>query len=541
MIRIRKLSRDARLSAGLAMALFVTGPAAGAPLDDPVRIDSGLVAGRPADGGGARVYRGVPYAEPPVGPLRWKPPRPPKSWEGVRACAEFGPACPQPKQIVFHHGAGRTDEDCLSLNLWTPARRQGDRLPVMVWIHGGGFTTGAGSLVTYDGAALAREGVVVVTINYRLGPFGFFAHPLLSKESARGVSGNYGLLDQIAALAWVKRNIGAFGGDPERVTIFGESAGSASVCRLMVSPLAAGLFHRAIAQSGGAHGRNRRLREAKDRMEPMEKLGERLAAALGCDRADDPLAALRAVSAERLLDAADPAQGLFGKGNKFGPVVDGWALPDDPAALFEAGKTHRVPFLIGSNADEGTIFLRQLPIKRVAGYRLAVRGFFPVDADAVLRLFPAETDAEVPAALNRLVTVASFVAPARALARAMEKAGGKAYLYHFTRVPPGARLLNLGAFHAAEIPYVFGALAGPMGYEEADRALSKAMRAAWARFADTGDPNGEELPEWPAYAKAIDSHMEFGEAMKIGEGLYREACDLIESIIKRQQARVGQD
>ncbi|MCY3021626.1 MAG: carboxylesterase family protein [Planctomycetota bacterium] len=495
---------------------------------DPIRIDSGPISGAVVGKDKTvRVYRGVPFAAPPVGELRWKPPQPAKPWEGVRACAEFGPWCPQPKPMLGRE-LGKLSEDCLYLNVWTPAKRADEKLPVMFWIHGGGCTTGSGASTYYDGVALARQGVVVVTINYRLGPFGFLAHPLLSKESEKNVSGNYGLLDQIAALQWVKRNIAAFGGNPECVTIYGESAGSASVCRLMVSPLAQGLFHRAVAESGGAHGRNRHLRETRENMTPMEKIGEQLAARLGCDKEADPLAAMRAKSAEEILAASDAAQGLFGKGTKFGWIVDGWVLPDDPGAMWEAGKQAKIPFMAGTNADEGTVFLQQLPIKRTIGYELLVRSLFKASAAELLRLFPARTDDEVPEALNHLVTVMAFVGPARVLARDAEKAGQKAYLYHFTRVAPMLRERKLGACHATEIPYAFGNVKERAGYEDKDREVSRVMSACWVRFAATGDPNGPGLPEWPAYTAVNDAYMEFGDETKAKTGLYKEACDVME-------------
>jgi len=510
------------------VCLFIIGWHAHGLAAQAARTTAGLVAGR-VDGG-VRVFKGIPYAAPPVGPLRWRPPQPPKPWDGVRECTAFGPACPQPTRVKVAGTVGRQDEDCLTLNVWAPAEPPAEGLPVMMWIHGGGFTIGAGSMPFYDGAALARQGVVLVTINYRLGPLGFLAHPLLSKESEHGVSGNYGLLDQIAALRWIRDNIAAFGGDPHRVTIFGESAGSAAVCRLMVSPLAKGLFHRAIAQSGGAHGRNRHLREPRDKLEPMENVGLRLAKALGCHEAPDPLAALRAKSPQQLLDVAKPAVGLFGRGIKFGPIVDGWVLPDDPAALWLAGKQHDVPFMAGSNADEGTLFLGNLPVRRPVGYALTVRSMFGKDAPAVLKLFPAATAADVPKALNKLTTVRAFAGPARALARAMAKVPSKAYLYHFTRVPPIPAAQRLGAFHGLEIAYVFGNLRAGAPWAELDRTLAATMSACWVQFATTGDPNRDGLPAWPACDAATDQHLEFGDHVVAKAGLYRQACDLFDRI-----------
>jgi len=496
----------------------------------PVRTDLGSVRGTVAgDTGDLGVFKGIPFAAPPVGDLRWKEPQSPAPWSDVRECTKTGPWCPQPPPLLGLK-PDRTSEDCLYLNVWTPARTDHDKLPVMVWIHGGGFASGSGGAPHYDGSSLARQGAVVVTINYRLGPFGFLAHPLLSKESPHEVSGNYGFLDQVAALRWVRKNIAAFGGDPQCVTIFGESAGSAAVARLMVSPLAKGLFHRAIAESGGARGHNRRLREAHDGDESAEAVGERIARDLGCDKADDPLKALRAKSAEELLAAAKPIQGLFGEGTRFGPVVDGWALPDDPDALWAAGKQYDVPFLAGTNANEGTIFLGKVPVRTAEQYRQSAQALFGGHADDVLALFPADTDAAVRKMQDRLITVSAFASPARAMVRAAAKGKSKAWLYQFTHEPPVGRLLGLGAFHAGEIGYVFGN--DMLGGGDKDRALARTMSAYWVNFARTGDPNGPGLPAWPAYTIADDKYLELGDTIRAGSGLYKEACDLFDRIHK---------
>jgi len=497
-------------------------------VNDQVILKSGLIRGAVQQD--IRIYRGIPFAAPPIGDLRWKPPQPLAPWKGVRDCTTFGPACPQPKQALLTINTQDQNEDCLYLNVWTPANTTVDRLPVMVWIHGGGCTTGAGSLPIYEGSNLARQGVVVVTFNYRLGPFGFFAHPLLSAESPEGVSGNYGFLDQIAALQWVQDNIAAFGGDPGCVTIFGESAGSASVVRLLISPPAQGLFHRAIAESGGI-GRSRHLRENRNGLPPMETVGEDIARLLGCADAPDPLTALRAKTADELLQAANPAQGLFGKGNKFGWVVDGQVIPDDPAMLYAAGKFSDVPLMIGTNANEGSIFLPQLPNLTVNTYRMMVKAMFGEDAGAVLALFPAERDEDARPAMERLTTVFAFIADARAIARMKSKGLGKAYLYHFTRVSPIARNRGIGAAHAMEIPYVFDNLPRFMGPE--DKQLADKMSACWVRFAKTGDPNGPGLPTWPSY-DATDRYLEFGDAIAVKSGLYKEACDLYDRIHEKR-------
>jgi len=506
--------------------------AADALLSDPLRIEGGEISGQVVEKGDVHAYKGIPFAAPPVGDLRWKPPLPVKPWEGVRACVEFGNWCPQPKPFLGRE-LGKLSEDCLCLNVWTPALKRSDKLPVMVWIHGGGFTTGSGGQSYYSGENLAREGVVLVTINYRLGPFGFLAHPALSKESEKGVSGNYGMLDQVAALQWVQKNIAAFGGNPECVTIFGESAGSAGVCRLMVCPLARGLFHRAIAESGGPYGQNRDLREQHGRLAPAEKMGEEIAKALGCDAAPDVLAALRAKSSDEILDAANPSQGLFGKGNKFGPVVDGWVLPDDPGRLWDQGKQAEVPFMAGTNADEGTIFLKQLPVQHVLGYRLTARTLYQDQAEELLKLFPVEKDEDIPAALNKLVTVSAFVSPTRMLVRALAQRHTPAYLYHFTRVPKNKLTDKMGACHAIEIPYVFKTL--PRGLGEQDEKLSEAICRYWANFAKTGDPNGAGLPAWPVYTADKDEHLELGDEIQVKSRLYSEACDALEKSYRNRR------
>ena len=506
---------------------------------EPIPTESGLISGAAA-GHAAEVqaYKGIPFAAPPVGVLRWKPPQPVSPWKGVRACTEYGPWCPQPKSTIIRiaPSGDRQSEDCLYLNVWTAAKEAAEKRPGMVWIHGGGWTTGSGAALIYDGTVLARQGAVVVTINYRLGPLGFFAHPLLSKESPQGVSGNYGHLDQIAALQWVQKNIAAFGGDPACVTIFGESAGAGSVCRLLVSPPAKGLFQRAIVESGSGYGFNRRLRETRGGQESMEKVGQDLAAKLGCDKAADPLAALRVKSVAELLAASEPAQGLYGKGVHYAPIIDGWAIPDDPGDMFTAGKQYSVPLLIGTNADEGTLFVPQMPVQHVAGYQWMVRSLYSDKADEMLKLVPCDDDQQVKAALGRLSTIQSFVSPARMAAKAMSRKQAKTFLYHFTRVAPALAKRGLGATHTAELPYVFGTLPTGPAYEEQDRRLAATIGAYWVQFAKTGDPNVKGLPQWPAYDAAGDQYLELGDKVQAGHGLYREACDLLEHVVAQRRA-----
>lgn len=506
-------------------------------------IDSGPIEGGCVGlDGEVAAFRGVPYAASTAGPNRWRPPAPPPPWSAPRACHEFGAICPQPRAMIWPIRAPQSEE-CLTLNVWAPAWALAGSaagraaLPVMVWIHGGGFSTGAGSTIFFDGAELARLGAVIVTINYRLGPFGFLAHPALSAESPDGVSGNDGLRDQVEALQWVRRNIARFGGHPECVTLFGESAGAAAICRLMVSPRAAGLFHRAIAQSGHARGRNRRLRESTRTGEAAEEVGRQIARALGCgDEANAAAAAaLRARTPAELLVATRPVQGLFGPGLKFAPVVDGVLLPDDPEQLFRQGRFAPIPFLIGTNADEGTIFLDQIPVRTKAEFESLVATRFGDYGGAVMGRYGPAGDEDVPAALNRLLTDDAFVAPARAMARLVARRGAAVRLYHFARVSPAGRKSGRGAFHAAEVPYVFGHCSNPLAYDDTDRELARVMSAAWVRFAATGDPNGPGLPRWPIIRDGSEWHMEFGDRPELRPDLRPEACDIFDRV---HQARL---
>jgi para-nitrobenzyl esterase len=506
----------------------------GSPPRESVKLDSGLISGSTV--GDVRVFKGIPFAQPPIGELRWKPPLRVKPWTGIRPCNDFGPSCPQPDILRRVYGAklGKTGEDCLYLNVWTGARGPGEKRPVMVWLHGGGYTMGSGSTSFYNGEALARQGAVVVTINYRLGIYGFLAHPWLSKESVHNSSGNYGLLDQIAALQWVRRNIAAFGGDPGRVTIFGESAGAGSVCLLMASPLARELFHRAIAESGSAFGSNRHLREKWYGQEPAEKMGERAAAQLGAKSLPD----LRSRSSESLLAISAAGAGTPAAPNTFVfvPIVDGWVVPDDPAVLFEEGKQAAVPLIVGTNADEGSIFLLESPIKTVEEYRSAARMQYGQYTDEVLKLYPAESSGEIRAAMNRNVTDSRFITGARMFAKWQSKVS-RSYLYHFTWVGPGPRA-QLGAYHASEIPHVFGTLsADQVAGQPAEKIPSAAMMGYWVRFAATGDPNGKGGVHWPAYQPASDQYIEFGTEIGVGSHLHQAGCDLFERVAGERRAK----
>ncbi|MBI4763486.1 MAG: carboxylesterase family protein [Deltaproteobacteria bacterium] len=509
-------------------------------ISKPIKITSGLITGQAVEKmEDIQAFKGIPYAAPPVGSLRWKAPQPALPWEGIRACTQYGTTCPQRKlPPPFDRDYGKTSEDCLTLNIWSGAKNPDERRPVMVWIHGGGFYGGTASQPDFDGRVLARAGVVAVTINYRLGVFGFLAHPELTGESEHQVSGNYGLLDQIAALRWVRDNIAAFGGDPNRVTIFGESGGARSVCFLMISPLARGLFHRAIVQSGSLYRGIGHLKKSHDGLPPMEKEGVRIAKQLGCNtlqelrrkKAEEIFQTLNATTAPLL---APPGvltipDGVFISG----PVIDGWAVPEDPVKRYENGQQADVPLITGSNQDEASLFLRAF---QTWGKTLAssVAHFFPGHEKEILKLYAEYQESEFTTALNRLATDVVWTRPARATARTMEKVSSKAYLYQFTHRRPGS-LYNFGAFHGAEIRFAFGHDIGANNpFTEIDRRISKTMRTYWLNFAATGNPNGPGLPEWPAYEKSTDQSLEIGIELKIQTHLRKEACDLFDKIDKR--------
>jgi para-nitrobenzyl esterase len=463
-----------------------------AAIKDPVQVEQGMLSGIGGNNPDVRVYKRVPFAAPPVGDLRWKPPQPPTSWHGVRQATEFGPACmqrPFPDMPPM-------SEDCLYLNIWTAAKSDHDRLPVMVWIHGGGFTADWGSNPVYNGENFAAKGVVLVTINYRLGVFGFLALPELTSESPHHSSGMYGMLDQVAALEWVKKNIESFGGDPKRVTIFGESAGGAAVNFLVASPLAKGLFHGGIAESGASFWILRpSLAEA-------EKSGTNLAASLGAGH--DTLKILRAKPAEEIWKAGP-------KGNVH-PPVDGWFLPQDVYAIFAQGKQNDVPLIVGSNSDEGSRTLK--PVMNAAEFVKEARRRYGSQADQFLKLYPAGSDEK--AAESFYASGRDNMAwDMRDWARMQTKTGHYlAYRYYFTHWPPGPESKRLRAYHGAEIAYVFQNFLPDNPWEDADRKLGATIAGYWVNFAATGNPNGKGLPEWPAYSADKEQVMELGD--KVG-------------------------
>ncbi len=505
--------------------------------DEPVRIDAGMVAGqRVGDDAPIRVFKGVPFAAPPVGKLRWLPPQPVAAWQGVLACTEFSSICPQaayPGGSVYVQAPQPQSEDCLYLNIWTGAEKADEKRPVMVWIHGGALTRGSASIPFYDGDALARKGVVLVTINYRLGPFGYFAHPALSKESEHGSSGNYGVLDQIAALGWVQRNIGAFGGDPTRVTIFGESAGSWSVCALVAAPMAKGLFQRAIGQSGGCFVPMQYLKEARNGLPAAETAGEGLSAILGCDKEADPLAALRQKTAAEILAGAarDPAQA------RTRAIVDGWVFPDEIVKIYAEGRQSQVPVMVGSNADEGTSLVGAMVPTSVDGFMAATKRKFADLTDRFLKVYPVSSDSDVRNGFLHSFRDERFTWEMRTWARMMHTSNAKAYLYYFSHVPPRPDAEKLGAYHAAEIVYAFDNLRKtPWAIQPADQALADTMSRCWVRFAATGNPGGGDLPPWPAYDQEKEPYLEFGDPIRPGHGLLKAECDFFDAYFAAKRA-----
>lgn len=496
---MQKLSIGAALAAA---ALLVAWPA-GAQVTE-VAVTGGRVAGVAANG--IVSFKGIPFAAPPVGDLRWKAPQPLQPWTGVKQASAYGASCMQDPFFAKLFGAPPAlSEDCLYLNVWTPAKAPGDSLPVMVWIYGGGFTGGMTSVPIYDGTRLAEKGVVLVSIAYRLGALGFLAHPELSRESGKG-SGNFGLQDQIAALRWVKQNIARFGGDPSRVTIFGESAGGIAVSMLAASPAARGLFQRAISESGGNFAPPRFASEAGQNVPALsvaEKIGQDFLAKLGAS----DIKAARALTVDKVM----AAQGGLNNNSPFWPVLDGDVLPGDQYELYKAGRFNDTPVLIGTNSDEGALFSQ--PGMTAARFESEIRAGYAKYAEAILAAYPHATNAEAAEGAQDVMRDALFAWPTWAWATLQSQKGkGKAYVYYFDHRTP--RSQN-GANHGDEMAYVFrtlGAGAGVLTVTSArpeDTAMSDLVSSYWVNFAKTGNPNGAGLPAWPAFDAAGQQAMHF--------------------------------
>ena len=456
------------------------------------------------------VFKGIPFAAPPVGDLRWREPMPVKPWQGVRDATMFSSHCVQSGADV--------SEDCLYLNVWTPEWPSKSRKPVMLWIHGGGNFAGSGSEAVFDGESLAKRGVVLVTANYRLGAFGFLAHPELTAESSHHASGNYGLMDQVAAMKWVRDNIARFGGDPRKVTIFGESPGGLDINVLMTSPLAKGLYARLIGESGPVVA------------PPSLAEGEKKGLAVAATFKADSIKGLRAISAQDLQKAT--GQGLQFLGPLLGVVVDGWILPRPPFQVFEAGQEHHIDLLLGSNARE-----LSRPFFPIAELKEGIESEFGPLAAKALDVYGVANGREpapdpvLGSAMAQWATDSQFRCGTVAELVWHSRAGNRSYQFQFSRVPPGRE--SVGAAHGSEIPYVFGTLsvagraANAPKYDSKDSAVSDQMQQYWTNFAKTGNPNGGSLPQWPKFDPAARAYMELTADGPIAwEGLRRAACDL---------------
>ena len=481
---------------------------------DSVQVEGGVISGKTDSSTQVKIFKGIPFAAPPVGELRWKAPQPVQPWEGVKAGVDNPPAPMQNSPVPFFAWSTEflipnepISEDCLYLNIWTAAEEAGEKRPVMVWIYGGGFNSGGNSVPLYDGEDLAKEGIVVVNLNYRVGMLGFFAHPDLNAESPDGTSGNYGILDQIAALEWVKKNIGQFGGDPNNVTIAGQSAGAFSVNALVVSPKAKGLFHKAIAQSGGMFSRGT---GPVSGLQGAEERGKQLTDTLKLSLAD-----LRKTPADSLLKI----QG------RFGPVIDGKIIPGVRES-FENGAFSDVPLLTGWNADDRT---SGNSTTTPAEFKANAKKQYGGRAGEYLELFPADSP-EILAETQNMIGGLFFGMQNYTWAKMQSEKGQKdAYMYYFTRIPPGQP--SFGAFHSAEFSYALHTLRNwDKPFEQADYELEEIMSKYWINFVKTGNPNGEGLPEWPVFDPKNPIVNELGAEVKTRALPYWAQMTFMESL-----------
>lgn len=551
--------------AAALLSLVCAAPASAQPAANgpPARIGAGSLRG--SFEGDTAVFKGIPFAAPPVGELRWRPPQPPVPWQSERDASRPGSECIQDvdglgpfiQPLATAYGASYTiepvsfSEDCLYLNVWAPAWPVKSANPVMIWIHGGSNTAGSGSQATYDASSLASHGVVVVTINYRLGIFGFFAHPELTAESPHHSSGNYGLLDQLAALQWVHDNIAAFGGDPSNVTVFGESAGSIDAGVLITSPLSAHLFRRAILESGPPFG-----------LGPAQSLSEAEAAGVKIANsapktAVTPIESMRKLSAGDLMRLANAA----GRYAPSGPV-DGWIIPEAPAKAFASGAAQKIDLIVGLNGRELSAFRLMAAaiaakqpakpksnaspsdgIKNLAGSAHTLYGEWTWAALAkYLSAAIVERDAAIDQGSNDML----IACPIGALATLTTATGFRTYVYRFERAIPGKGAATLGAFHGLEIPYVFNAFQDRswrwLPFSDADHALSRVMETYWTNFAKTGDPSGDGVPPWPAWKNGSEDFMEFTpQAQAVAQHSFAPPfCYLSPDRVRKGIAETGQ-
>jgi len=477
------------------------------------------------------AFLGVPYAAAPVGELRWKPPQPMPSWTGTRKATDFGQPCPQ-RPAEWFPDIGWS-EDCLYLNIWTADLSSTARRPVLVYFHGGSNTQGYGQM-TPLGPALSQRGLVVVSLNYRLGPFGFLAHPALTAESEHHSSGNYGLLDQLQALRWVSENIRQFGGDPSRITVMGQSAGAVDICLLMSSPLAIGLFQRAIMESGECQGtlnEDIRVPIQYNLIETTgESAGQRLAADLGVDSGLDTMRKLRSIPAAKILDAWSQDPNLH-----FDAIVDGWIIPEQPARIFARGAQLHVPILVGSNANEATVFGHRGP-KTVKQYMELLRRDTGRYSEEEFRAYPVNSDSDAPARYQQLESD-TFAYGALSIARETTQARQKAYLYYFTYADIGHRA-PLGAHHGEELFFLSDTYPSDWQPRRTDRELAKIVRGYWVQFASNADPNSVGTPRWLLYDEGSPRYFEIGE--RIGTRVVPKRIEALDRIMRQVVTMQGE-
>ena len=487
----------------------------------PIKVEGGLIQGTNEDG--LTIYRGIPFAAPPVGELRWRAPQPLAPWPGVLQTVKFAPG-----PIQGTRPPSGMSEDCLYLNVWSPAKSPRDKIPVLVWIYGGGFSAGATSDHNYSGEKLAKKGVVLVSIAYRVGQLGFLAHPELSAENPHHVSGNYGLLDQIAGLQWVKKNIAAFGGDPKKVTIFGESAGGIAVSMLCASPLAKGLFEGAISESGGSFGPAGRTNSPGENLKPLAD-AERAGLAYATNTGVSTIAELRKLVPDKL-----PSGRAVGSS---WPIVDGYVIPDDQYKLYSAGKYNHTPILVGYNSDEGASFS---PPRSPENYVTNVEARYGPFADKLLAAYPAGSDTVAKTARD-LTRDTVFGWHTWVWARLQSQTSKeKVYYYYFDQhpeYPEGSTQAGRGSPHGAEVAYVFQHLNNNNPQiKPADLAISDAMSTYWVNFAKHGDPNGEGVPKWPAFSSKNPQVMYFNQTPKVGPVPSAEALQVLDGYFAWRRA-----
>ncbi|MGB8219820.1 MAG: carboxylesterase family protein [Methanoregula sp.] len=486
--------------------LFLAGCTQTGPAPGVAKTDAGVVSGMQQDG--LRVYLGIPFAAPPTGDLRWRPPAPVQPWDGVKNATAFSPVCPQP---VSAGSKVNMSEDCLYLNVWTPAQSLGEKLPVMVFFYGGAFGQVApfGTMAVYNGTTLAGKGVVVVTTNYRLGALGFLAHPELDSESPHNSSGNYGILDQVAALQWVQKNIGAFGGDPSRVTIFGQSAGGESVLIHLVSPQSKGLYEQAIVESGPFWANGPTIHNVHSKAE-AEQIGGAYATSLGYT-GPDAIAQMRNRSAGDLITAMPwpSASWNLTHNLQFEPTIDGWVLPDSVDSLFALHRENPVPFMIGTNENDGTTLSANANMT-VPEYVAFINAQFGQDAPSVLAQYPANSTAEVQIRLAQIMTRYDFADAAKFAAGSMADLNQSTYLYRYSYILPNQ---SNGAFHGSETLLLFNLPGIP-----ADPAVRDNLVDLWTRFAKTGNPNGGMQVAWPQYIRAGNQYLDINDTPTVMSG-----------------------